>query len=257
MLDLNFVLVGGGSISRQFQKFLLKQNIKFVLLSRSNDLATLNWKFTDVTDERLVAEAVDYSISCLSKIDVVINFSGVHHQVLEVGTNSLEDFLDAYNHCMDVNVKGAMLITAAFGETLISQRSGHLIHFCSNASNLSLYGSHAYTISKHALVGLIKSFATQFARHGVRINGIAPGTVETPLNRHLLRDSEGNLGPRAKSILSHTPSKRFIDLEGIVESLWALSVPQRHLTGNVIYCDDGYNVEGHSWPEGNLKIYEH
>jgi NAD(P)-dependent dehydrogenase (short-subunit alcohol dehydrogenase family) len=104
--------------------------------------------------------------------------------------------------------------------------------------------------------GLIKTAATQLAPFGVRVNGVAPGTVETDLNRHLLRGGPGGeLSDRAASILAHTPTKRFATLAGIAETLIATCIPQRHLTGNVIFCDDGYNVEGHSWPAGNRALY--
>lgn len=57
------------------------------------------------------------------------------------------------------------------------------------------------------------------------------------------------------SILAHTPSKRFATREGVAETLVAMCIAQRHLTGNVLFADDGYNIEGHSWPEGNLALY--
>jgi len=121
---------------------------------------------------------------------------------------------------------------------------------------MSLYGSYGYNCSKHGLEGLVKTAAAQLAPFGVRVNGVAPGTVETDLNRHLLRTDGGNdFSARAASILAHTPTKRFATLDGISETLVAMCVPQRHLTGNVVFCDDGYNIEGHSWPDGNRAVY--
>ena len=83
----------------------------------------------------------------------------------------------------------------------------------------------------------------------------ARGTVETDLNSALLREPDGTFKPRAKSILAHTPSKRFASREGVAETLTALCVDQRHLTGNVLFADDGYVIEGHSWPEGNEALH--
>jgi NAD(P)-dependent dehydrogenase (short-subunit alcohol dehydrogenase family) len=101
----------------------------------------------------------------------------------------------------------------------------------------------------------VKTAAAQLAPFGVRVNGIAPGTVETDLNRDLLRDEEGNPRPRARSILAHTPTKRFATIEGVMQSLLAMCIEQPHLTGNVLFADDGYNIEGHSWPEGTDAVY--
>ena len=95
------------------------------------------------------------------------------------------------------------------------------------------------------------------APFGVRVNGIAPGTVETPINSGLLRSGEqGDYSLRAATILAHTPTKRFATMEGIAQTVLATCIPQSHLTGNVIFCDDGYNIEGHSWPAGNAALYE-
>jgi NAD(P)-dependent dehydrogenase (short-subunit alcohol dehydrogenase family) len=175
---------------------------------------------------------------------------------MELGLEPLAAMRADWDRVLAVNLTGAFNITAMMAELFVRQRHGHLIHLCSNASRVSLYGSHAYVASKHGLEGLIRSAAAQLARHGVRVNGLAPGTVETDLNRDLLRGPDGRPSLRAASILAHTPTKRFATVEGIVESAIALCLPQRHLTGNVIFCDDGYNVEGHSWPEGTRDVYD-
>jgi NAD(P)-dependent dehydrogenase (short-subunit alcohol dehydrogenase family) len=188
-------------------------------------------------------------------IDVAMNFTGTHHRPMELGLEGIEALRSEWDRVVAVNLTGAFNITAVMAELFVRQRHGHLIHLCSNASRLSLYGSHAYVASKHGLEGLIRSAAAQLARHGVRVNGLAPGTVETDHNRHLLRDSSGQPSARAAAILAHTPTKRFATVDGIIESAIALCLPQRHLTGNVIFCDDGYNIEGHSWPEGTRAVY--
>ena len=135
------------------------------------------------------------------------------------------------------------------------QRSGHIIHLCSNGSRLSLYGSYAYNASKHGVEGIVKTAAAQLAPVGVRVNAIAPGTILTDLNRELSITPEGEYRPRARSILAHTPTKRFATAEGVVQSLLSMCIPQKHFTGNVLFADDGYNVEGHSWPQGNDALY--
>jgi len=154
-----------------------------------------------------------------------------------------------------VNLTSAFVVTAVFAKLMVGARHGHIIHVCSNASRLALYGSYAYNMSKHGLEGLIKTAAAQLAPFGVRVNGIAPGTVETGLNRSLLRSASGEYSPRAASILAHTPTKRFATADGVAQTIACMCVPQRHLTGNVVFCDDGYNIEGHSWPEGNAAVY--
>lgn len=211
----------------------------------------------DITSLSSLQKAAQQAQEHLGRIDTVLNFAGTHHKPMDFTRDDPELLETEFDRVVRVNLHGAFMVTMVFAKRLIAQRHGHLIHLGSNASRLSLYGSYAYTASKHGLEGLIKTAAAQLAPYGVRVNGVAPGTVETPLNSHLLRQGPDHTpSPRAASILAHTPTKRFASLEGISETLLAACIPQRHLTGNLLFCDDGYNIEGHSWPEGNLAVYQ-
>lgn len=208
---------------------------------------------TDYAEAEAVVQAAERA---LGSIDVGIDCAGVHHRPFDLLADDPEDLTADFRRVNEINLTGAFIVTTALARSMAPRRSGHIIHLCSNGSRASLYGSYAYNAGKHGLEGLVKTAAAQLAPFGVRVNGIAPGTVETNLNRDLLREPDGTLKPRAKSILAHTPSKRFISREGVAASLVSMCVPQRHLTGNVIFADDGYNIEGHSWPEGNAALFE-
>jgi 3-oxoacyl-[acyl-carrier protein] reductase len=201
------------------------------------------------------AEAVDSRQAGGGRLDIVIDFAGLHHAPFHFTGRKLEEEVRTFRQVIDVNLTGAFIVTAAAARAMLAQGHGHIIHLCSNGSRAALYGSYAYTASKHGVEGLVKTAAAQLAPYGVRVNGIAPGTVETPLNSSLLRDDDGTLRPRAKSILAHTPTKRFATPQGVAETLLAMCIDQRHFTGNVVFADDGYNIEGHSWPEGNEALY--
>lgn len=255
--NLNIAVVGAsGSIGGHFLDVILSKNINVISLGRSAPSSKIKHIKIDLSNLNSVQKAGSEALSELGKIDVVINFSGVHHKPMDFKFRNQSNNLKEFDNVLNINLRGAFIITQVFGELFVNQRNGHIIHLCSNASRLSLYGSYAYNSSKHGLEGLIKTAAAQLAPYKVRVNGVAPGTVETDLNKSQLRDDEGNYKPRAASILAHTPTKKFATLEGITETLIATCVPQRHLTGNIIFCDDGYNVEGHSWPEGNIALYK-
>jgi NAD(P)-dependent dehydrogenase (short-subunit alcohol dehydrogenase family) len=188
-------------------------------------------------------------------IDVAVNFIGMHHKPMDFLNDDPEELYQKFQEVIHVNVNLAFMVTMCFGQHMMKVKNGHIIHLCSNASRLSLYGSYGYNASKHGLEGIIKTAAAQFAPYHVRVNGVAPGTTISDLNRAMLIKDE-QLTPRALTILAHTPTKQFCDPDGVAETIMATCVPQRHLTGNVIFCDDGYNIEGHSWPDGNVKLYE-
>ncbi|MFG6428276.1 SDR family NAD(P)-dependent oxidoreductase [Roseateles sp. LYH14W] len=257
--DMNMVLIGAsGAIGGNFVAAALAHKARVINLGRHAPTeAEVRHLYADIGSLASLQQAADQAKAELGRVDVVINFAGTHHKPMDFLRDDAEALLSEFDRVIAVNLRGAFVVTQVFGQRLLAQRHGHLIHLASNASRLSLYGSYGYNASKHGLEGLIKTAAAQFAPYGVRVNGVAPGTVETALNRHLLRNpDDGRPTPRAASILAHTPTKRFASLDGITETLLATCVPQRHLTGNLIFCDDGYNVEGHSWPEGNRAVYD-
>lgn len=256
--DHKLVIIGGsGAIGGCFLDAAMAQGAACAVIGRNDPGKDLPFFVADITSLDELSVAADMAIGSLYGIDTLVNFAGTHHAPMDFCKDDPLKLLSEYHRVMDVNLTGAFLATMIFSKHMVSRRHGHILHLCSNASRLSLYGSYAYNISKHGLEGLIKTAAAQLAPFGVRVNGVAPGTVETALNRSLLRSGEnGGYSLRASAILAHTPNKQFATLEGIAETLLAVCIPQRHLTGNVIFCDDGYNIEGHSWPDGNAALYK-
>jgi len=255
---IGLILIGAsGSIGRHFLGVARANGARLICLGRSSPGEDIRHLYMDLCDAASVRGSVEVAFAELGRVDVVMNLAGTHHAPMDFTRDDLQDGLSEFDRVLSVNLRGAFIITQVCGRLLMAQRHGHLVHLCSNASRLSLYGSYAYNASKHGLEGLIKTAAAQFAPYNVRVNGVAPGTVETQLNHNLLRNpTTGALSSRAAAILAHTPTKRFASLDGIGETLLAMCIPQRHLTGNLIFCDDGYNIEGHSWPEGTAAVFK-
>jgi len=251
------VIIGGnGAIGKTFLKAAIAQGATCAVIGLNDPEINVAFFHADITSLVELTEAADQAISVIGGLDIVVNFAGTHHQPMDFCKDDPEMLLSEYIRVMNVNLTGAFLVTMIFSKHMVAHRHGHIMHLCSNATRLALYGSYAYNMSKHGLEGLIKTAAAQLAPFGVRVNGIAPGTVETPMNYSLLRSGEqGSYSLRAATILAHTPTKRFATLEGITQTILATCIPQSHLTGNVIFCDDGYNIEGHSWPAGNAALY--
>src|SRR5438105_14416363 len=190
----------------------------------------------DVRNLDEVATAAEDISRELGAIDTLLNFTGTHHAPMDFFKDDPEKLLGEFRRVIDVNLTAAFTLTMLFARKMIPKRHGHIIHLCSNGSRHSLYGSYAYNASKHGLEGLIKTAAAQLAPFNIRVNGVAPGTVETSLNRSLLREPSGEgYSARAMSILAHTPTKKFASLEGVTETIVAMCLTQRHLTGNVVF----------------------
>lgn len=253
---------GGGNLARAFIAAAAAAGARLLLVDLRRALEdfetnppTIEGYAADVTKLEEVEAACDWAWAAAGRVDVVVNFAGLHHPSYDLVGGDAGEMLESFRRVVDVNLTGAFIVTMAVSRRMVPLRAGHIIHLCSSGSRLSLYGSYAYNATKHGVEGLVKTAAAQLAPFGVRVNGIAPGTVITPLNRSLLVDDSGDYTARAKSVLAHTPTKRFATPEGVAASLLAMCVDQPHLTGNVIFADDGYNIEGHSWPEGNEGLY--
>ncbi len=248
------VISPSSTIAGSFIERLEESGTRFVAVGRRASRELEHFlKVEDFSVQELEA-AAQQSTQILGGLDLLVSFVGTHHEniaLMEVDPELIESEFERVNR---VNVTIPVLITAIFARRMDSERGGHLVHLASNASTLSLHQSHAYTASKHGLLGFVKSAAAELAPRNIRVNCVAPGTLISPLNEDKLFES-GQYTARARSVLAHTPSKRFMTLEGVVDTIWAVCMPQRHLTGNIIFCDDGYSIEGHSWPEGNDELY--
>lgn len=129
----------------------------------------------DVTDEAAVAAAVTTVLERFGRLDVVSNNAGLQrYGDLESTTTA------AFDAVMAVNLKSAFLVSRAAAPALKSTR-GAIVNMASVQAFATQRGVLAYTTSKHALVGLTRSMALDLATDGVRVNCVAPGSVDTPM----------------------------------------------------------------------------
>ena len=132
----------------------------------------------DVTVEEDIRAAVNDAILKHGKLDVMCNNAGVIDRMLPSFTDySAEDF----DRVIAVNLRGAFLGTKHAARVMVPARQGSIIITSSIASVTSGLVSPAYTSSKHALVGLVKTAALSLGQHGIRVNCVAPGPMITAM----------------------------------------------------------------------------
>ncbi|HEY9766980.1 MAG TPA: SDR family oxidoreductase [Coleofasciculaceae cyanobacterium] len=131
----------------------------------------------DVTKEADVKATVDKAVGVFGRLDIAFNNAGT------VGENpSLIEQTEAeYDRMMNVNVKGIWLSMKYEIAQMLKQGSGSIVNTASANGVIALPGVPLYTASKHAVVGLTKAAALQYAKVGIRINVVAPAAIETDM----------------------------------------------------------------------------
>jgi NAD(P)-dependent dehydrogenase (short-subunit alcohol dehydrogenase family) len=186
----------------------------------------------DVTDEDSVGAAVAAIEVQFGPVDVLINAAGTH-----IEQPAEEVTMEAWDTVLDVNLRGAFLLSRAVARSEIAHGiGGSHIHVTSVRSNLGLRrGYAAYCSSKGGLGILIKQLASEWAKYGIRVNGIAPTFTRTPLVEKYLSDPEFY-----GALVQRIPLGRVcetIDLAGI--AVFFASNASAFITGQNVFVDGG------------------
>ena len=190
-----------------------------------------------VKDRKQVQHAIQKAINTFQKIDILLNTAGV----LDDFSKTLETDELLWNHIMDTNVKGTFLTTNAVLPYMLRQQKGVIINMASIAGLIPGGGGAAYTASKHAIVGYTKQLDFDYCREGIRVNAIAPGAIQTPMNA---KDFEGE-GEMAQWVANETPAGRWAKPEEVAYlTLFIASDMADYMHGNIIPLDGGWLNKG-------------
>ncbi len=143
----------------------------------------------------------------------------------------------------EMNLAGGVLLPCQiFGPAMIAQKKGSIINIASVSAHIPLSRVVAYSAAKAAVLSLTQFLAREWAPHRVRVNSITPGFFPAEQNRALLFNPDGTPTPRAKSILDHTPMKRFGTADELIGAAIFLASEKASgfVTGTDIRVDGGF-----------------
>ena len=184
----------------------------------------------DVTDPDAVATAVDAIEADLGPIDILVNNAGMQHRT------PLEDFpADAWQRMMKTNLDSVFYVGQAVARHMIPRKRGKIVNICSLMSEAARYSIAPYTASKGAVKMLTKGMCTDWARHGIQVNGIGPGYFATPLNQALIDDPKFDAWLKTRTPAGRWGETR--ELQGAC--IFLASGASDFVNGQVIYVDGG------------------
>ena len=203
----------------------------------------------DVLDKASVEAACRTVLERFGRVDILINGAGGNKKQATTGPDlSFFDLpSDAVQWVFNLNFIGTLLPSQVFGRVLAEQGEGVILNVSSMNAFRPLTKIPAYSAAKAAVSNFTQWLAVHMSQEysdKIRVNAIAPGFFLTEQNRFLLTDeATGELTPRGKTIIAHTPMGRFGDPEDLLGTvLWLLSPGAAFVHGVVVPVDGGFSA---------------
>jgi SDR family mycofactocin-dependent oxidoreductase len=191
----------------------------------------------DVRDQASVDAAVALALDGFGRIDVVVANAGIMHSAPFWETDEA-----TWVAVLDVNLSGVWRTARAVAPHMIERGSGVVLATASVQARTARKGLAAYTASKHGLVGLLKAMALELGDHGIRVNAVLPGAVETPM---IDNEAAGRLaedGPRLSFFrkMSALRDTAVLPADAVAAAMsWLASDEAAHVTGVELPVDAG------------------
>lgn len=239
------ILVTGASqgLGRQFARVLAARGAAIVLAARQIDkLQSLEQEIKDdggravavrmdVTDLGAMAAALDQAEAAIGPITVLINNAGIATEKLAVDQTEAD-----WDKVIGANLKGAYFLATEVARRMIArQQGGNIVNIASVLGQSVLKFVSPYAISKAGIIQATKAMALELASSRIRVNALAPGYIDTDINRDLWST------PAGEKLLKSIPQRRVgheSDLDGAI--LLLASNASRYMTGSVVTVDGGF-----------------
>ncbi len=185
----------------------------------------------NVTDSSEVEALMASVLEKLGRIDVVVNNAGVTRDTLMIRMDEKD-----WDLVLDINLKGAFLVTKAAARVMMKQRSGRIVNISSVVGLGGNAGQANYAASKAGLIGLTKSAAKELCTRGITVNAVAPGFIETEMTHNLSDAARQAFMTRVLINRAGLPN----DVAAAV--LFLASDDASYITGQVLAVDGGLSV---------------
>ena len=237
------IITGGSSgIGRATSVALAKEGVKIIVADRlaKDGEETVQlvkeagadgiFVKTDVANEDNVKALVEKTIKIYGRLDYAFNNAGI----AETPISLVEQTSNAFDQIMNVDVKGVWLCMKYEIPQMLKNGGGAIVNMSAAAGVVGLPQNSIYSASKHAVLGLTKSAALEYAKFGIRINAIGPGGVETDMALRVAEDKKQFV----ETLKSMQPIGRFAEPEEIANAVvWLLSDKASFVLGHTLLVD--------------------
>ena len=243
-LENKVVLVTGASqgLGKQFAELLCAKGARVALAARQvAKITSLKEELEakggiayavemDVLDQQSISDCVEVVEHELGSIDVLVNNAGV-----AINKFFLDVTEEEYDSVLGTNLKGCFFCAQAVAKKMANRKSGSIINISSVLGTRPIGTLTTYCASKAGLNQLTATMALELARSGVRVNAIAPGYIETPMNSDFFKTGPG------QALINSVPQRRLGQLEDLDGTILLLaSDASKFITGTVITVDGGF-----------------
>ena len=241
---------GGSGIGRAIAQGYAREGARVIVLDTNAEAAADTVKLIeqsgakassmklDVTGRAACASSAVEIANTVGNISILVNNAGINRR--NPFTADADAVFQDWNDIIAINLTGVFNVTHAFLGQLRATK-GRIVNIGSIQSFMHVRtpNSPAYTTSKHGVLGFTRALAAELGPHGVRVNAIGPGLIETPLNEQ----ARANNPDLVKTFMQHTPLGRPGRAEDIVgPAIFLASDLSGYVTGSIVMADGGYRT---------------
>ncbi|CAK9161245.1 unnamed protein product [Ilex paraguariensis] len=247
LLEGKVALITGGAsgIGESTVRLFSKHGAKVIIADIQDNLAhsickdlgvaSASFVHCDVTNETDVENAVNSAIGKYGKLDIMFNNAGV------VGTlkpNILDNEKSEFEQVISTNLVGAFLGTKHAARVMIPNCRGSIITTASVSSTNGGVASHAYTSSKHGVVGLTRNTAVELGRYGIRVNCVSPYLVATPMTKDFFKLNDEGVSSAYSNLKGAV-----LEAEDVAQAaLFLGSDDSKYVSGHNLLVDGGFTI---------------
>jgi len=204
-----------------------------VAKQKANKLSKAKAFKCDVSNQDAVEDMVSAVYAFFGRVDILVNSAGIVELAPAEELSST-----AWRKTLDVNLTGSFFVCQSVGKRMIDAGGGKIINLASQAGSVAIDGHVAYCASKFAIIGMSKTLALEWGKHGINVNTLSPTVVLTELGKKAWE------GPKGEAMKALIPSGRFAEPEEIAASaVFLASNGADMINGADLLIDGGYTVQ--------------